>query len=92
MGIIFAFNLIFHNKIHYFKLPIINPKIKPKIANTIPACNAALLAYDMENELLIQPHTKNTRPPNTPIKKPVNIAYSRFGRINNQLQHIVSNI
>jgi hypothetical protein len=25
---------------------------------------------------------------NIPIKKPVNIAYPRFGRINNQLQHI----
>ena len=30
--------------IPYFKLPIINPNIKPKTANTIPACNAVLVA------------------------------------------------
>lgn len=68
---------------HYFKLPIINPNIKPKTANTTPACNAALVAIDIENELLSQVHIKNTRPPSTPIKIQVNMAYPIFKRIDN---------
>ncbi len=31
------YSFILHTEIFYFKLPIIRPKIKPKIANTIPA-------------------------------------------------------
>ena len=33
--------------IYYFKSPIINPKIKPKIPNTTGGCNAAPIAIDM---------------------------------------------
>jgi hypothetical protein len=72
----------------YFKFPIINPNINPNTANTIPACNAALVAIDIENELFSQVHTKNTRPPNIPIKIQVNRAYPRFGRIDNNSNYI----
>lgn len=64
--------------IYYFKLPKINPKMKPNIPNIMPAFIAALVACVTENELLIKSQTKNTRPPNIPINKQENVAYSKF--------------
>lgn len=39
---------------------------------------AGVVACETENELFIKSQTKNTRPPNTPINKQVNIAYNKF--------------
>ncbi len=48
--------------------------MKPNIPNIMPALIAALVACETEKELLIKSQIKNTRPPNTPINKQVNIA------------------
>ena len=66
-------DLTLTNKYHFIPL-IISPKMKPNIPNIIPALIAAIVACEIEKELLIKSQTKNTIPPNTPIKKQVNMA------------------
>ena len=76
---------------YYFKLPTINPKMKPNIPNIMPAFIAALVACETENELLIKSQTKNTRPPNIPMNKQENEAYNKFTLMKSTPQtHLIS--
>ena len=63
--------------------------MNPNNTKTIDALIAEFKACEYEKELFIKSHTKNTKPPKSPIKRLVNNAYPKLTLIETPSTYIL---